>query len=200
MMATSTVKTSVFNTITGASILNPKHARHKKNIFSDLLLTALIDAFSILVIFLLMSFSSTGELLTMGKDMELPKAALGDVIQRYPVIKIDNGKVFLEEKEINESNIVAGLMELRQRHKDTHPDEEFPGIVTIQADRRVPFSQMNSIIVATGNTYSITVTDAQGCTGTDVQLVTEVIGLVPVVAQLPYSCSGTQTLDAGAVF
>ncbi len=151
MMTTTTVKPTIFNTMAGASILNPKHARQKRNIFSDLLLTALIDAFSILVIFLLMSFSSSGELLTMGKNMELPKAALGDMIERNPVIKIDNDKIFLEDKEIKEADIVAGLMALREQYKETHPNEEFPGIVTIQADRRVQFTQMNSIIVATGN-------------------------------------------------
>lgn len=151
MMTTSTVKASVFHTLSGVSILNPKHARQKRNIFSDLLLTALIDAFSILVIFLLMSFSSTGELLTLGKDMELPKAALGDVIERNPVIKIDGDKLFLEDKEIKEADLVAALLELRKQYKETHPNEEFPGIVTLQADRRVQFTQMNSIIVATGN-------------------------------------------------
>jgi biopolymer transport protein ExbD len=151
MMASTTVKTSVFHTLAGASILNPKHARQKRNIFSDLLLTALIDAFSILVIFLLMSFSSTGELLTMGKNMELPKAALGDVIERNPVVKIDGDKIFLEEKEISEADLVAGLMALREKFKEMYPNVEFPGIVTIQADRRVQFTQMNSIIVATGN-------------------------------------------------
>ena len=151
MMSQATVKTSVFHTLSGVSILNPKHARQKRNIFSDLLLTALIDAFSILVIFLLMSFSSTGELLTLGKDMQLPKAALGDVIERNPVVKIDGDKLFLEDKEIKEADLVAALMGLRDQHKEMHPDQEFPGIVTIQADRRVPYNQMNSIIVATGN-------------------------------------------------
>ncbi len=151
MTSTYTVKASVFNTLSAVSILNPKHARQKRNIFSDLLLTALIDAFSILVIFLLMSFSSTGELLTLGKDMELPKAALGDVIERNPVVKIDGEKLFLEDKEIKEAELVAGLMQLREQFKETRPNEEFPGIVTIQADRRVQFAQMNAIILATGN-------------------------------------------------
>ncbi len=40
-----------------SSILAPKSEGKKRNIVADLLLTALIDAFSILVIFLLMSFS-----------------------------------------------------------------------------------------------------------------------------------------------
>lgn len=58
----------------------------------------------------------------------------------------------------------------------------------------------STINIAAGNTYGVTVTDAQGCTGTDAQLVTEVTGLAPVLTQLPYACSGTQTLDAGSGF
>jgi hypothetical protein len=58
----------------------------------------------------------------------------------------------------------------------------------------------SSISISSGNTYSVTVTDALGCTGTDNQLVTEVNGLNPVVTSLPYTCNGVQTLDAGAGF
>ena len=57
-----------------------------------------------------------------------------------------------------------------------------------------------AITITSGNTYSVTVTDAQGCTGTDSQVVTEASGLAPVVSQLPYACDGTQTLSAGAGF
>jgi biopolymer transport protein ExbD len=42
-------------------------------------------------------------------------------------------------------------MGLREQHKELHPDTEFPGIITLQADRRVQFTQMNAIILATGN-------------------------------------------------
>jgi len=57
-----------------------------------------------------------------------------------------------------------------------------------------------TIVISTGNNYAVTVTDALGCTGTDTQTVTEATGLSPVLSQLPYTCNGIQTLDAGAGF
>lgn len=151
MMGSTSVKGSMFTSMANVSILNPKGTRHKKSIFADLLLTALIDAFSILVIFLLMSFSSSGELLTLGKGMELPKANLGINLERHPVIKLEENKIFIEDKEIKEADLVAEMMKLREQYKELHPNEEYPGIVTIQADRRVKYEQMNSIVVASGN-------------------------------------------------
>jgi len=141
----------MFTTLARTSILHPEGGREKKSIFSDLLLTALIDAFSILVIFLLMSFSSSGELLTLGKDMQLPKAALGLQLERNPVVKLENNKIFLEENEVSADGLVAGLLELRKQFQASHNGEEFPGIITIQADRRVKYEQMNAIVLATGN-------------------------------------------------
>ena len=53
-------QTAMNGNLASVSVLNPKGHSRKKNVHADLLLTALIDAFSMLVIFLLMSFSSTG--------------------------------------------------------------------------------------------------------------------------------------------
>jgi len=55
-------------------------------------------------------------------------------------------------------------------------------------------------IVNSNGTYTVTVTDATGCTGTDSQTVTEATSILPDLTQLPYACNGTQTLDAGAGF
>lgn len=151
MIGSTTVKSSLFTSLATVSILNPKGKREKKSIFADLLLTALIDAFSILVIFLLMSFSSSGDVLLLGKSIELPKAGLGLMLERYPVIKVEDGKLFLEDKEIKEADLVAEMMKLREQFKEMHPQQEYPGIVTIQADRRIKYEQMNSIVVASGN-------------------------------------------------
>ena len=67
---------AIHGVLAGESYIAPTSGRHKRTVTGDLLLTALIDAFSILVIFLLMSFSSTGEILYIGKDQELPTARL----------------------------------------------------------------------------------------------------------------------------
>lgn len=149
MINQSVVKNTAFHSVIGEnSIIAPQSEKKKRNIVSDLLLTALIDAFSILVIFLLMSFSSTGEILYMGKGMELPKAMKGETLERNPVVKIDEGKIYLEEKEVTANDLVAALLELRKKITESRPGEEFPGILTIQGDRRLKYEQLNSIVLA----------------------------------------------------
>lgn len=141
-------QTALQSQLASGSILNPKGDVHKRSLAADLLLTALIDAFSILVIFLLMSFSSSGDLLQIGKNTELPKAARTDTLERNPVVKVENGQMFLEDKAVSNDTLVGALLDLRKQYTETHPNEEFPGTVTIQADRRVPYSVLNAIVLA----------------------------------------------------
>ena len=153
MINQSIVRNTAFHSVIGeSSVLAPQSERQKRNVYADLLLTALIDAFSILVIFLLMSFSSTGEILYMGKGMELPKAAKGEMLERHPVVKVEEGKIFLEEKEVTGDQLVAALLEVRQKFIDTHPaGAEFPGTLTVQGDRRLKYEMLNSIVLASSH-------------------------------------------------
>jgi biopolymer transport protein ExbD len=149
MISDGILKNSVLmGTLDSQSVINPRGKKLKRNIAADLLLTALIDAFSILVIFLLMNFSSNGEILFMGKNMELPKARLADVLERNPVIKVDEGKLYVENKLVTADAVTAELLDLRKKYQELHPGEAFPGIATIQADRRVKYDYLNQIILA----------------------------------------------------
>lgn len=153
MLARSILSHTAITTELGAqSVLNPKIQKWKRSLFADLLLTALIDAFSILVIFLLMSFSSTGEILFMGKDIELPKAAAADVLERNTVVKFQNGQFFVEEQAVTQDQLVAQLLDVRKNWTETHPNEEFKGIITIQADKKTKFESLNSVVLAMANT------------------------------------------------
>ena len=135
-------------TLASQSIIHPHGGSGKKTITADLLLTALIDAFSILVVFLLMNFSSNGEILMIGKNQELPKAHMAAVLERNPVIKMDEGKIYLEDKVTTPNELTGELLALRQKHQELHPSVPFPGIATIQADRRVKYDSLNQVILA----------------------------------------------------
>ncbi len=140
--------TALSSPILTASFLNPQGKRWKKGLAADLLLTALIDAFSILVIFLLMNFSSNGEILFMSKDMQLPKAARGDVLDRNPVVKVEDGKVTLEDKVLTAEGLIQELLNLRKSYKETHAGEEIPSTITVQADRRTKYEALNQVVLA----------------------------------------------------
>jgi biopolymer transport protein ExbD len=150
MLASQSVlhETALQSTIGSQSLINPKHGKWKRSIVADLLLTALIDAFSILVIFLLMSFSSAGDLLSIGKGQELPKASRADTLERNPVVKLEDGKIFVESNEVTQDTLVGALLELRKQFTESHPGEEYPGVVTIQGDRRLKYEQLNQIVLA----------------------------------------------------
>ena len=57
-----------------------------------------------------------------------------------------------------------------------------------------------SITVSNPDTYTVTVTALNGCTGSDVQTLTLSNSLSPEIAQQPYTCNGQITLDAGSGF
>lgn len=141
-------QTALSSQLGASSMLKPKGKLWKRVLAADLLLTALIDAFSILVIFLLMSFSSTGDILQMGKNMELPKAGLADVIERNTIVKLDESKVYLEDELVTSESLIAGLIEIRKNYAETHPNEEFTGKLTVQADRRTKYEELNQIVLA----------------------------------------------------
>lgn len=144
-------RTALQGQLMSTSALHPHGAKIKKNIIADLPLTALIDAFSILVIFLLMSFSSSGELLFISKGQELPKASYAAELERNTLVKIENEKIYVEDKEVTVQAVVQALLDVRKKWMDLHAGEEFPGIVTIQADRRIKFEQLSQVIQASSH-------------------------------------------------
>jgi biopolymer transport protein ExbD len=154
MLSNSVVKdTALSGVLAESSVLSQKAGggREKKSIVTDLLLTALVDAFSILVIFLLMSFSSTGEILSLGKGQELPKAAKADTIERHPLVKVDEGKYFIEDKEVPAEGLVGELLNVRKAWQEMHAGQEFPGILMVQAHRRVKYEILNSVVLASSH-------------------------------------------------
>ena len=58
----------------------------------------------------------------------------------------------------------------------------------------------NSITVSMAGTYTVTVTDANGCTGTDDMSLEVTSSLTPSITTILEDCDGTSTLNAGSSF
>jgi biopolymer transport protein ExbD len=143
-----TKTTAFLSPLAECSTLAPTTERHRRSIVAELLLTALIDAFSILVIFLLMNFSSTGEIIFVAKGMELPKAEKAEVLLPAPVIKIDQAQLYLDEKPVTPESLLAALIDLKKAAARDHADQPVPDAITIQGDRRLKYQMLNSIVLA----------------------------------------------------
>ena len=127
------------------SILANNTQESKKDLADTLMLTSLIDAFSILVIYLLMSFSSTGEMSYMRSDVELPKAQTIERLDKYPIIEVKENYYLIEEKKFDSKNIVAGLVSLKKRLA-SHSNEK--DTITLQADKKVKYARLSLVIQA----------------------------------------------------
>jgi biopolymer transport protein ExbD len=137
-----------------------KHVSKKagRTVDVSLNLTPMIDMFVVLVIFLLMTFSTSGEILFIQKDIELPKASQTTTLDKAPVIQIGAGQVVIEGKPVgrmddiaeDENFEIADLSEmlnnLKKQYQQLHPNKEFPGKIIVQGDKEVPFRVLKKVM------------------------------------------------------
>ena len=141
-----------------------KGAHGKKTGYAELNLTSMVDMLTILVVFLLQTFSASGELLTVSKNIVLPEATNFKDLERAEVIGISKESVTLggapvaDANELNRENTVDWkitqlhdqLVQLKNNYKLLHPSEEFPGTVIVQADKGVDFKVVKKVLYTCG--------------------------------------------------
>lgn len=129
------------------------HSKRKtrKSILLALSLTSMVDMFSLLVIFLLQTFSTSPEMLMVSKEVRLPTAQSGRELLDAPVLAVTKEGVFLDQKlvgpveQVLESpdNFMDRLKNLRELWQKTHPEQKFKGEMNFQAHREI-----SSVVVA----------------------------------------------------
>lgn len=125
--------------------------RGKRNLAATVMLTSLVDTFSVLVIYLLFNFSAAGDLLYMSEGMELPSAVKAVELERNVVVKVEEDKLFIEEEEIDQRKLVKKLIDMKKNWEQYYPGTEFSGAMTIQADRRQAYDLLSHVIQAGGH-------------------------------------------------
>lgn len=129
--------------------VNSKAKASKKNMVFSLNLTALIDAFAILVIFLLSNYNSGAENVQLGKNSHLPFATQSELMSMGTVVQIDNGKYIIDDKVISTEKLVQKLIDLKTLKKDLEGDAK--DSLIIQADREMDFLKISDLIRAGGS-------------------------------------------------
>ncbi len=126
----------------------------------ELLLTPLIDMFVILVVFLIMNFSATGELVQVTKDITLPKASVQAQLERAPIIQVSpftvvvegfrvgDSKDILEDPDLRVPALTDKLQEMRKVDEMMHPGQAFKGQIIISADRDIEFKLVRKVMFA----------------------------------------------------
>ncbi|MBN1309460.1 MAG: biopolymer transporter ExbD [Chitinispirillaceae bacterium] len=144
-------------------------------------LTSLIDVMTILLIYLLQSFSSEGDIVTVHKDLILPESSAKKPPELRVTLIVNNTYILAEDVRVasvdealsSEALIIPGLYQwLQLRREATEKIEQystktkFKGEITIQGDKRIRFRLLKKIMYTCGqqgyNNFSLAVRRREG--------------------------------------
>lgn len=139
-------------------------------------LTSLIDVMTILLIYLLKSFSSEGEIITVSKNLILPESSAQKRPELQVTLTVNNNWILAEDTKVadvsevldSDELIIDGLYNwLKTRREATEKIElyssktRFKGDITIQGDKRIRFRLLKKIMYTCGqqgyNNFSLAV-------------------------------------------
>jgi len=122
-------------------------------------LVPFIDFLIVLVVFLLISFSASGELLAQKANLKMPKAANVVDIDISPVIAVDPVVVTLDGRRMADTatlasdpkverieQLIQDLETLKRNWSILHPQEPFPGQVILQADVSIDYRVIKKLM------------------------------------------------------
>lgn len=124
------------------------HERHSNKSSFHLNLAPMVDMFSILVIYLIMNFSTTGEAFFIGRNIVIPKADHGKPLQSFPLVSLVKDKIFFdaegtdgkdsiyaeEQNDGNSQKLRAMLKQIKDTEVIIGGKDFFRGQINLQAD------------------------------------------------------------------
>ena len=129
----------------------------RRSVNQELPLIPFIDFLLCIVLFLLASFSATGEL-PVDKNVKLPSAQNVIDMVEAPMVAITGSQILVDgipagsTRAIEEANRLQRVDELfnvlkskRELWKQINPGKTFPGVCVLQVDRRVPALVVKSV-------------------------------------------------------
>jgi biopolymer transport protein ExbD len=138
----------VFKKVSGQGARSPN---------ANLNLTSYIDFLLVTVIFLLASFSASGEV-AVDKNVKLPKAENAEDVLDAPMVAVNGNQIIVNGVQAGSTRAIeelgrmqkvdelfAILKSKRELWKQVTPDKEFPGVVILQVDENVPAIVVKSV-------------------------------------------------------
>ena len=120
-----------------------------RSINASLSLTSMIDFLVVTVVFLLMTFSASGET-PIAKGLNMPKAENTLDMIDAPIVAVVGSQILVDggpagnTRAVEESDRMQRIDELfnllkakRELWKQTHPGKDFPGVVLLQIDQNI---------------------------------------------------------------
>lgn len=145
------------------SILNRGRKRGEKG--ADLDITSLLDVLVILLVFLLKSYSATGELANIPKGVTLPRSESEAMNNPGVVVQASKTKIWVNDEEIIDtekesilyddggkriSRLYNKLVDWKEKYKNTHKAaknaKKFSGSINLVLDKEIKFDHLKAIL------------------------------------------------------
>lgn len=110
-----------------------------RSLLFNMNLTTLIDAFCILVIFLLSNMNGQLQNINIGKNMVLPAALGSEVLSTGIVVRMEANALFVDDKEVPVVDIVKALLASKTAEKNS---------LIIQADKNSDYDKISLLLRA----------------------------------------------------
>ncbi|AFY00116.1 hypothetical protein Bdt_0408 [Bdellovibrio bacteriovorus str. Tiberius] len=106
-------------------------------------LTSLIDAFSIIVIYLLIGTQNSGMETEIPNQLNLPTAHHSQSVEKVtPILRIEKGNYFLDDKKIAANDLTKKLAELKKNAQEKDLE------LMVQADTEMRYADLDPLLKA----------------------------------------------------
>lgn len=152
------------------SAISARLAKRRRSVYAALLLTSLVDMFTILVLYLIQQFNATGQILFIDPDIVLPKTKTASaLVGSPPVVTIGKTQITIQGRAVEETATLAkdgvweaphlaqAFLELRTSANalaDVTPTGTEPTgreALVVQADLGVPYMLVKKVIFTAQN-------------------------------------------------
>lgn len=133
----------------------------RKALDSSIPLVPFIDFLVVLVVFLLSSFSASGELIAQRAGLTMPSATNVVELELAPIIQIDSRVITFDGRRVADTQtllqnpeneriepLIRDLETVRTNWNALHPREPFAGTVIVQADLAIDFRVIKKVMNA----------------------------------------------------
>jgi len=142
-----------------------RKSQSAKQVIPRLQMTSLIDVMTLLLVFLLKSFSSEGEIVTLSKGLELPVSSAEKKPKPSLSINVSQNEIMVGNKviasvsQVNQQGelIILSLAAFLKKRKAMteaiaaySTTSEFKGEIIIQADRKLQYRTIQKIMYTCG--------------------------------------------------
>lgn len=150
-----------------SSFMSNLQKKKKSDRQVTLKLTSMIDMFTILLVFLLKSFSAEGQIVTVADDLKLPESTAQKPPQSASSVSVTAEWILIDGKQVasvqesiaSKELLIPGLAdELKKQRTISESVGElsdnmgFTGKISIQGDKEIPYQLLKKVMYTCGQT------------------------------------------------